>query len=82
MRTSGSKAALERKQLLVSLSIPKFVRACRNADELRFRTLVDRNADPRVTQWPHATVKEFSITPIQTPKRSRLGRSGEKDHAS
>jgi phage head maturation protease len=51
-----------------------------------FRTLVDRNADPRVTQRPHATVKEFqrldSITPIQTPKRSRLGRSGEKDHAS
>jgi hypothetical protein len=49
-------------------------------------TLVDRNADPRVTQQPHATVKEFqrldSITPIQTPKRSRLGRSGEKDHAS
>src|SRR5690348_15579901 len=37
MRTSGSKAALERKQLLVSLSIPKFVRACRNADELRNR---------------------------------------------
>src|SRR5579872_4475811 len=37
MRTSGSKAALERKQLLVSLSIPKFVRTCRNADELRNR---------------------------------------------
>src|ERR1700745_3247288 len=37
MRTSGSKAALERKQLLVSLSILKFAQACRNADELRNR---------------------------------------------
>src|SRR6516165_738232 len=37
MRTSVSKAALARKQLLVSLSIPKFVRACHNAYELRNR---------------------------------------------
>ena len=48
MRTSGSEAALQGYKLLVSLSIPKFVRACRNAYELRNR---DTRQPSRTELW-------------------------------
>jgi hypothetical protein len=59
MRTSGSKAAPEGKQLLVSLSIPKFVRACRNADELRNRDT--SAANPKFAQGFGASHANFGF---------------------
>src|SRR5215471_9403915 len=59
MRTSGSKTALASEHLLVSLSIPKFVRACRNAYELRNRDT--SAANPKFAQVFGASNANFGF---------------------